>query len=316
MEKEIDLDEIIEVPLRNHFPREDVDFTPWLAQNLDLLGKTIGIDLIASETESPIGSYRLDILAEESGSERKIAIENQFGTTDHSHLGQLITYMAGVNADVVIWLAEDFRDEHITAINHLNQISSIDTNLFAIKPRLIKIGDSKPALEFVIKAQPDTWEKDVKGQSQINKRELEYKKFWSELIELYSIKIPEFKLKRPTIYNSMSFMVKNGISYGWGFTRNRNFRIVLWIDTGKQERNHEILDEILKYKNDIESKLGKDMRYFRDQKVQRIAINLYKEINSDIMNLNDETREELLNWSVRMMPKFREVFDPLIKKIV
>ncbi len=153
-----------------------------MAQNIRLLGETIGIDIIASETESPIGNYRLDILAEESGTDRKIAIENQFGTTNHSHLGQLITYMAGSNADVVIWIAEDFRDEHITAINHLNQISSSETNFFGIKPRLIKIGDSKPALEFVIKAEPDTWEKDVIGQFQLSKRELEYQKFWKRLI--------------------------------------------------------------------------------------------------------------------------------------
>ncbi len=223
--------------------------------------------------------------------------------------------MAGSNADVVIWLAEDFRDEHITALNHLNQISKSDTNFFAIKPRLIKIADSKPALEFVIKAQPDTWENDLKGQIQSNKRELEYQRFWAELIESYSSKDPQFKLKRPPIYNSMQFMVKNGFTYGWGFIRERNFRIVLWIDTGSQERNHEIYDEILKYKEDIESKLGNDISYFKDAKVQRIAINLNNETNSDIMNLDEEMREELLNWSSEKMPEFRAVFDPLIEKI-
>ena len=245
MDKKADLEEIVEVSLNNHFPREDVDFTPWLAQNIRLLGETIGIDIIASETESPIGNYRLDILAEESGTDRKIAIENQFGTTNHSHLGQLITYMAGSNADVVIWIAEDFRDEHITAINHLNQISSSETNFFGIKPRLIKIGDSKPALEFVIKAEPDTWEKDVIGQFQLSERELEYQKFWKQLIGAYSPDHPEFKLKKPPKYNSLKFMIKNGISYEWGFTKDRNFRIALWIDTGNQERNHEIFDDMI-----------------------------------------------------------------------
>lgn len=113
----------------------------------------------------------------------------------------------------------------------------------------------------------------------------------------------------------MQFMVKNGFTYGWGFIRERNFRIVLWIDTGSQERNHEIYDEILKYKEDIESKLGNDISYFKDAKVQRIAINLNNETNSDIMNLDEEMREELLNWSSEKMPEFRAVFDPLIEKI-
>lgn len=316
MMKNIDLDEIVEVPLSNHFPREDVDFTPWLAENINLLGETIGIELITSETESPIGNYRLDILAEESGTDRKIAIENQFGTTDHSHLGQLITYMAGASADVVIWIAEDFRDEHITALNHLNQISSSDTNFFGIKPRLIQIGDSKPALEFVIKAEPDTWEKDVIGQSQLNKRELEYQKFWKLLLDLYSLDHPEFKLKKPSKYNSLRFMVKNGISYEWGFTKDRNFRLALWMDTGNQERNHEIFDKISGNKSEIELKFEDEMIFFKDENVKLAAIYLIKEINSDIMNLDSETRDELLNWSVKCMPEFRAVFDPLIDKIV
>lgn len=42
MVKEIDLDEIVEISLRNYFPREDLDFTPWLAENINLLGETIG----------------------------------------------------------------------------------------------------------------------------------------------------------------------------------------------------------------------------------------------------------------------------------
>ena len=109
LKKTIILGDIKEVPLRNHFPKEDMDFTPWLADNINLLGETIGMDLMDSKTEVPIGTYRLDILTEESNSNRKIAIENQFGSTDHSHLGQLITYMAGADADVVIWIAEDFK---------------------------------------------------------------------------------------------------------------------------------------------------------------------------------------------------------------
>ncbi|BAW31207.1 conserved hypothetical protein [Methanothermobacter sp. MT-2] len=60
--------------------------------------------------------YRLDILAYESGTERKIVIENQFGTTNHKHLGQLITYIAGFNAEVVVWIAEDFKKELLLTI--------------------------------------------------------------------------------------------------------------------------------------------------------------------------------------------------------
>ncbi|HHV75513.1 MAG TPA: hypothetical protein GXX41_12945 [Thermoanaerobacterium sp.] len=152
---------IIEIPLRRFFKRENKDFTPWLQENIELLGDAIGIEVTGAETEVPIGNYKLDILAIEPGTERKIAIENQFGTTNHTHLGQLITYMAGVKADVVVWIAEDFKDEHITAINTLNKISDENFAFFCIKPRIIKIENSNPALEFIVLAKPDKWEKSI-----------------------------------------------------------------------------------------------------------------------------------------------------------
>ena len=67
-------------------------------------------------------------------------------------------------------------------------------------------------------------------------------------------------------------------------------------------------------KSDIEFKLGDGMEFFKDENVKLAAISLIKEINSDIMNLDHEIREELINWSVKWMPKFRAVFDPLIDK--
>ena len=100
--EKIDFASIEEVPLRQYFPREDTSFTPWLKDNIKLLGDTIGIDITDPEIEVPIGSYRLDILAQESDSDRKIVIENQFGEANHDHLGKLLTYMAGLNANVSI----------------------------------------------------------------------------------------------------------------------------------------------------------------------------------------------------------------------
>lgn len=161
--KNIEFTPITEMPLREFFPKEEDDFTPWLAEQIDLLGETIGIDLIDAETEVRIGDYRLDIMATESGNERrKVAIENQFESTDHRHLGQLITYMAGIEAKVVVWIAEEFRYEHISAINHLNEISDEEIAFFCIRPRLIRIGESEPSLEFVVVAKPDKWVKNSK----------------------------------------------------------------------------------------------------------------------------------------------------------
>jgi len=314
MDDKLDFATIEEIPLRTHFSREDTNFTPWLRDNIQLLGDKIGIDIVDPSTEVPIGTYRLDILANESGTSRKIAIENQFGITDHDHLGKLLTYMAGVNADVVIWVAEGFKDEHITAINHLNQISNSETAFFCIKPRLIRIEKSKPAFEFTIITQPDEWEKANKPQGS-NELEREYSKFWSLLIDEHADTIPNLK-SRALKYNSLGFgSGKPGFTYGWRFTREKTFELVLWIDTGDYEQNHNALNQLKNRKDDIENKLGKNVGYFSKENVRMVLVYLKKDIRSDILNLDDNKRKDIVQWSTKWLPKFRETFDTLIKEI-
>lgn len=166
MSNKIEFAEINEIPLRRFFPGEGTDFTPWLIENIEYLGNAIGIDIIDAEREVKIGDFSLDIQAFESGTERVIAIENQFDKTDHRHLGQLMTYMAGIKANIIVWIAEEFRYEHISAINHLNQISDKNVEFFCIRPRLIKIANSPPSIEFLVIAKPDEWVKDKKPSTQ------------------------------------------------------------------------------------------------------------------------------------------------------
>lgn len=314
MDDKLDFATIEEIPLRTHFSREDTNFTPWLRDNIQLLGDKIGIDIVDPSTEVPIGTYRLDILANESGTSRKIAIENQFGITDHDHLGKLLTYMAGVNADVVIWVAEGFKDEHITAINHLNQISNSETAFFCIKPRLIRIEKSKPAFEFTIITQPDEWEKANKPQGS-NELEREYSKFWSLLIDEHADTIPNLK-SRALKYNSLGFgSGKPGFTYGWRFTREKTFDLVLWIDTGDYEQNHNALNQLKNRKDEIENKLGKNVGYFCKENVRMVLVYLKNDIRSDILNLDDNERNDIVKWSTKWFPKFRETFDALIKEI-
>ena len=100
------------VDIREIWPNEAADFTPWLAENLATLGKALGLDLEFQAQEAPVGGYSLDILARDVQSGRPVVIENQLGQTDHTHLGQLLTYAAGFDANVIVWIAKEFRDEH------------------------------------------------------------------------------------------------------------------------------------------------------------------------------------------------------------
>ncbi len=101
---------------------EEHDFTPWLLENLDRLSEALGIELDKSERqrEVRVGRYMVDIEAKETGSGRKVVIENQLTASDHSHLGQLLTYAAGREAATVIWLCWELREEHRKALDWLN----------------------------------------------------------------------------------------------------------------------------------------------------------------------------------------------------
>src|SRR5689334_11755789 len=94
-------------PAREAWLHEASEFTPWLADNLDVLGGELGLALTLRSREHKVGRYWLDLLLEDERG-RTVVVENQFEGADHDHLGKLLTYASGTRADVVIWIAESF----------------------------------------------------------------------------------------------------------------------------------------------------------------------------------------------------------------
>lgn len=145
------------VELREEWKNESADFTSWLAQdeNLQLLSDEIGIDISLVQTEASVGKFSVDILAEEENTGRKIVIENQLETTNHDHLGKIITYASGFDAEIVIWIVKDVRDEHKQAVDWLNDHTDDKINIFAIRNELWQIGDSPYAPKFQVISKPN-----------------------------------------------------------------------------------------------------------------------------------------------------------------
>ena len=127
------------VDLRTVWKHEAQDFSKWLSleENLAILSRTIGIDIVFNEVESKVGCFNVDLYAMEEGTNRKIIIENQLGDTDHDHLGKIITYAAGKEADVIIWIVKRARDEHKQAIEWLNQHT--DENICKFTPSKLNV---------------------------------------------------------------------------------------------------------------------------------------------------------------------------------
>lgn len=140
------------------------DFTPWLAEHLDLLGEELDLSLKLKEREFPVGRFSLDLLLEDARG-RTIIVENQFGQTDHDHLGKLLTYCAGAEAKVVIWISETITEEHAAALEWLNESTVADVGFFGVQLELLKVDDSKPAPHFRVVVQPNEWVKRVRPES-------------------------------------------------------------------------------------------------------------------------------------------------------
>ena len=155
--------------VREAFKHEAQYFTPWLAENLDLLGDEIGIPLELVGTEVAIGSFSLDIQARDPDG-RTVAIENQFEKSDHDHLGKSLVYAAGLEAAVVVWVAEEFREEHRQVFDWLNSNSDEGVSFYAVSVSTLTIDDSAPAPIFDIVCRPNDFKKHVKIETREKRR--------------------------------------------------------------------------------------------------------------------------------------------------
>ncbi len=160
-----EIGQLVRLSAKDAFHNEPGDFTPWLAENLDYLADELELDLVLRAKEHPVGPYSLDLLLEdESG--RVVIVENQFNKTDHGHLGQLLTYCAGTKAQVVVWIAERMTQEHVAALEWLNDNTIPGTGFFGVELEVLQIGNSPLAPHFRVVVKPNDWTKNVRAETQ------------------------------------------------------------------------------------------------------------------------------------------------------
>ncbi|GIG93368.1 DUF4268 domain-containing protein [Plantactinospora endophytica] len=174
------------VDLRDVWTHEAHGFTPWLLQNAEVLGETLGMDLALSAAEHPVGSFALDLIGVDEATGDRVIIENQLTQTDHSHLGQLLTYAAGTDAVNIVWVASRFREEHRAALDWLNNRTDEVTRFFGVEISTVRIGNSPAAPLLRIVAQPNDWGKTVRAKAQAETttaRSQAYQRFWTNFLE-------------------------------------------------------------------------------------------------------------------------------------
>jgi hypothetical protein len=147
------------IDVRKAWPNEAADFTPWLASEpgLKLLSDALGMELEVESTEQSVGPFAADILAKrkDTPEEHWVVIENQLEKTDHRHLGQLLTYAAGLKAATIIWVAAQFTPEHRATIDWLNAMTTDRLRFYGLEIELWRIGESPHAPKINIVAAPN-----------------------------------------------------------------------------------------------------------------------------------------------------------------
>ncbi len=184
----LDLGRLQPVELRSAWIHEANDYTPWLASNLDRLSDIIGITLKLEGTEVSVGPFSADILALDVLTNTRVLIENQLEQADHVHLGQILTYIAGLEANTVVWTAKAFRDEHRSAIQWLNLHTTDDFSFFAVEVSAVRIGDSPIAPLFRVVEQPNNWDRQIQRTAPTDRTDKPpqlAREFWDSTIQAH-----------------------------------------------------------------------------------------------------------------------------------
>lgn len=248
------LGRLVPVPPRNVWPHEAQNFTPWLLTNADVLSDLLGMDLELETAEHPVGGFYLDLVGKDAATGDRVIVENQLETSDHTHLGQILTYAAGTDPTTIVWVAPAFRSEHRAALDWLNTRTDENTRFFGVEINVVKIGDSEPAPMFKLVAQPNDWAKTVRAATAegVSEKERLYQQFWTRVIETLQRKhVGWFRGTTPPrgSWFSMSTGTKGATYYLW-FTR-AGLASQLWFEDRDASVNDQRLAALIERREEV-----------------------------------------------------------------
>jgi hypothetical protein len=254
--------------------------------------------------EASVGDFACDIEAREVGTNRPVIIENQLESTNHTHLGQLLTYAAGLDAAVVVWISPEFRDEHRQAIDWLNRHTDDQIDFFGISLEILRIDGSKPAVQFRPVAFPNTARP---GSIAISETGSVYQRFFQPLVDDLREKHHFTNARAAQPANWISFTSGTPrIGYNASFARGGRLRAEVYIDVGNKIGNKAIFDSLHSQREVIEKAMGEELVWERldNRRASRISAVLD---NASVENA-DEKGDELRSWLIGHLLKIKSVF--------
>lgn len=307
---------IKKMDLRDVWSSEASDFTPWLAkeENISLLGDAIGLELEVESQEKNVGPFRADILARDLTSNHYVLIENQLEQTNHNHLGQIMTYAAGLDAFSIIWIAKSFTEEHRAALDWLNRITEENINFFGIEIEVIQIGDSLPAPQFKVVAKPNDWSKSVRSSAstgELTDTKLKQQQYWTEFKEYVEKNGSPFKVQKPSPQHWTNIALGRSNFY-LSLTVNSQSHIIcinLEIGGARAKEHFDKLRDL--YEEDSKEHISADIEWLRLDDRKSCMVKLSKSFNFT----DESSRDEQYAWFVEYVKKYIHYFRPKVKSI-
>ncbi len=305
------------IDLREQWNSEAQDFTPWLAknENIELLGETLGIELEVQGQEENVGPFRADILCLDTSNDNYVLIENQLERTDHNHLGQLITYAAGLDAVSIVWIAKNFTEEHRAALDWLNNKTDDSVNFFGIEVELFKIGDSEAAANFKLVSKPNDWSKSVRqsaASGKITETKVLQQEYWMALKIHLESNGSALKSHKPSPQHWTNFAIgKSYFHISATVNTRENFIGVSLNLTGPEAKTqfHELKEA---YGEDSYKAISTELewREMEGSKQSQIEIKLHKQ---DIMDRSKWPEQH--EWFQQQLEAFTKFFKPKIRAL-
>jgi len=302
--------------LRHYWRKEGADFTPWLAkeENIQLLGETIGIELEVKRQEDNVGPYRADITCIDTINNHLVLIENQLEKTDHTHLGQLMTYASGLDAVTIIWIAQKFTEEHRSALDWLNRITEDTINFFGIEIELFRINDSLPAPMFNMVSKPNNWTKSLRksvSTQNLTDTKLLQQEYWQSLITFFEDNKSFVKLHSAQPQHWINATIGRSNFYLSATVNSRENSISVWLNiTGDDaESNYDKLYE-LGYERSLVD-INPDLMW--DKMEGRKMSCVILKTSGDFTKRSDWPNQHA--WFKDNLEKFTKFFRPLVKRV-
>jgi hypothetical protein len=283
------------------WPHEAHDFTPWLLGNADRLSEALCIEIELGAAEHAVGGYSLDLVGRDITNDAVLIVENQLEQTDHSHLGQVLTYAAGTLASTIVWIATSFREEHRQALTWLNESTDDKTHFFGIELQVVRIGASASAPLFKVVAQPNDWQKQIRAVTRatgLTGKGALYTRFWERFLARVHAQHPDWttaQRRESQNWFDMKSPVRGGRIIA-SFAQGNRLRSELYIDTGSGDDNTRIFDQLLARRDEIEAAYGGPLCWEQlpNRRACRAAADYW-----DGCDIADEDRwDEYIGWFI------------------